>query len=120
MHVYAPGAASYRAVALSIAPQPNLRVTPAAYPRSEIYHFVPLNERVPVYQKPFTLRTEVVAEVNAEARKAYSGKSGLTITGALDYQACDDRICYNPVSLPLSWTVGLTANVPGAPPAPGR
>ena len=120
MHVYAPGAASYRIVALSIRPQPHLRMMPMAYPPSEIYHFVPLNEQVPVYQRPFTLRTEVVAEVNAEARKAFSGKSELTITGALDYQACDDKICYNPVSLPLSWTVALTANVPGAPPSPGR
>ena len=120
MHVYAPGAASYRVVALTIAPQPHLRVAPAAYPPSEMYHFVPLNERVPVYQKPFMLRTEVVAEVNAEARKAFSGRSELTIAGTLDYQACDDKICYNPVSLPLSWTVALTPNVPGAPTAPGR
>ena len=32
----------------------------------------------------------------------------LTLRGTLDYQACDDSICYNPVSVPLSWTVTLT------------
>jgi hypothetical protein len=119
MHVYAPGAASYRVVALTIAAQPHLRVTPTAYPSSEIYHFVPLNERVPVYQKPFLLRTEVVTDVNAESRKAFGGQSTLTVTGTLEYQACDDKVCYNPVSLPLSWTVRLSPNVPGVPP-PGR
>jgi hypothetical protein len=115
MHVYAPGAAAYRVVALNLTAQPHVRMAPMRYPPSEIYHFVPLNERVPVYRKPFTLAVEVVPEATAEARKAFAGKTELSIAGTLDYQACDDKICYNPVSLPLSWTVALTPNVPGAP-----
>ena len=115
MHVYAPGATQYRVITLNIAPQPGVRTSPMRYPASEIYHFVPLNERVPVYQKPFTLLVEAVPEATAEARKALAGKNELVISGTLEYQACDDKICYNPVSLPLSWKVGLTPNVPGAP-----
>lgn len=115
MHVYAPGAAAYRVIALNIAPQPHVRLVPVRYPASEIYHFVPLNERVPVYQKPFTLMMEVVPDATAEARKAMSGKNELVMTGTLEYQACDDKICYNPVSLPLSWKVALRENVAGAP-----
>lgn len=115
MHVYAPGASNYRVIALNIAPQPGVRTMPLRYPASEIYHFVPLNERVPVYQKPFTLRMDVVPEVTAEARKMLAGKNELAITGTLEYQACDDKICYNPVSLPLAWTVALKGLVPGAP-----
>lgn len=115
MHVYAPGATGYRVITLNITPQPHVRTLPPRYPASEIYDFVPLNERVPVYQKPFTLLMEVVPEATAEARKALSGKSELVITGTLEYQACDDKICYNPVSLPLSWKVALAASVPGAP-----
>jgi hypothetical protein len=79
---------------------------------------VPLNERVPVYQKPFTLSMDVVRENTAEARKATTGMTELVVTGVLEYQACDDKICYNPVSLPLSWKVGLIPNVPGAPVPP--
>ena len=56
MHVYAPGVAGYRPVALAIAAQPFVRVLPLAYPPSEIYFFKPLNERVPVYQKPLLAR----------------------------------------------------------------
>jgi peroxiredoxin len=116
MHLYAPGATGYRVISLNIEPQPHVRVLPAKYPPSEIYHFVPLDERVPVYQKPFTLLTEVVPEATAEARKAFAGMSELVIRGTLDYQACDDKLCYNPVSLPLSWKMSLRPNVAGAPP----
>ena len=107
MHVYAPGAEKYRVVTVEIEPQPFVRLLPIQYSASEIYFFEPLNERVPVYQKPFTLVQEVVPEVSREARAAFEGKDTLTLTGSLEYQACDDRICYNPVSVPLSWTVKL-------------
>jgi len=107
MHVYAPGADKYRVVTIEIEPQPFVRLLPIQYSASEIYFFEPLNERVPVYQKPFTLLQEVVPEVSREARAAFEGKDTLTLTGSLEYQACDDRICYNPVSVPLSWTVKL-------------
>jgi peroxiredoxin len=115
MHVYAPGASNYRVITLNITPQPHVRTAPIRYPASEIYHFVPFNERVQVYQKPFTLLMDVVAEATAEARKAFAGRTELAISGTLEYQACDDKICYNPVSLPLSWKVAMQGLVPGAP-----
>ena len=62
IHVYAPGAASYRPIAVTIAPQPFVQLRPLQYPPSEIYFFKPLNERVPVYQKPFRLIQEVLLE----------------------------------------------------------
>jgi peroxiredoxin len=117
MHVYAPGATNYRVVSLNLQPQAHVRVMPVKYPPSEIYHFVPLDERVPAYQKPFTLASEAVVDATAEARKALAGKTELVLTGTLDYQACDDTICYNPVSLPLSWKMSLRPNVAGAPPS---
>ena len=115
MHVYAPGASNYRIISVNITPQPHVRTSQLRYPASEIYHFVPLNERVPVYQKPFTLLMDVVPEATAEARKALAGRKELVISGTLEYQACDDKICYNPVSLPLTWTVAMQGLVPGAP-----
>jgi hypothetical protein len=29
------------------------------------------------------------------------------VTAAFDYQACDDKECFNPASVPLSWTLPL-------------
>ncbi|HYL34349.1 MAG TPA: protein-disulfide reductase DsbD domain-containing protein [Bryobacteraceae bacterium] len=111
VHVYAPGAQSYRIVKLDIAQQPYLRILPMAYPPSETYFFKPLKERVPVYQKPFTLLQEAVLEVSPEAIKALAERTELKLSGTLEYQACDDQQCFNPASAPLSWTFKLTPNI---------
>ena len=107
MHLYAPGASGYRVISLSMAEQPIIRVLPLKYPTSEMYVFKPLNERVPVYQKPFTLLQEIVLEGQPSAQAALKGKDSLTLGGTLEYQACDDKVCFNPASIPLSWTVSL-------------
>ena len=107
MHVYAPGATGYRVIGLSLTPPPFVRVFPMQFPESEIYHFVPLDEHVPVYQEPFRLLQEVVPEASREAIQSFEGQDSLTLTGSLEYQACDDTLCYNPTSIPLSWTVAL-------------
>ena len=107
IHVYAPGANNYRVIALTIAPQPFVRLLPMKYPASQTYFFKPLNERTPVYQKPFTLVQEIIFEGTPQAQAAFRGKNSVTIAGTLEYQACDDKICYNPASVPLSWTLNL-------------
>jgi peroxiredoxin len=116
IHVYAPGAKGYRMISLSIAPDPLVRVLPMRYPESEIYFFKPLNERVPVFQKPFRLMQELVLEGTAQAQAALRGKENVTVKGALEYQACNDKECFNPVSVPLSWTLMLRPLVVPPPP----
>jgi len=118
MHIYAPGASSYRVVALKLEPQPFVRSLPMKYPASEIYNFKPLNERVPVYQKPFTLVQEVTVEGTPQAQAAFRGKDSLVLTGTLEYQACDDSTCYTPMSIPLSWTLKFRALVTERPTRP--
>ena len=109
MHVYAPGAEEmgYRVIALNLAPTPHVRFEPVEFPESEIYYFEPLDERVPAYQRPFTLLQEAVVSGSAEAEEALAQLDALTLSGTLDYQACDDKICFEPVSLPLSFTLDL-------------
>ena len=107
MHIYAPGATNYRIVAVTMAPQPFVQMRPVQYPPSEIYFFQPLNERVPVYQKPFRLVQEVLVEGTQPAQAALRGKESITLSGTLDYQACNDKECFMPASLPVSWTLSL-------------
>ena len=107
IHVYAPGAKSYRAIGLTIAPQPFVRTLSMKYPPSQIYFFKPLNETVPVYQKPFSLVQEVILEGSPQAQTAFRDKDSITLAGTLEYQACDDEICFIPASIPLSWTLSL-------------
>jgi cytochrome c biogenesis DsbD-like protein len=97
MHVYAPGAKDYMPIALELN-SAGVRAGKLAYPASQDWYFEPTKEHVPVYQAPFRLAQDVVV--------ASTVKPGtLIITGVLKYQACDDTICYNPVTEPVSWTV---------------
>ena len=107
IHVYAPGASGYRVIDVKLESQPAFQAQPIQYPRSEIYFFKPLSERVPVYQKPFTLRQDVLLDGTPQSQAALRGKESVTLSGTLEYQACDDKICFNPESVPLSWTFTL-------------
>lgn len=117
MHVYAPGAKGYRVITLTVAPEPFVKALPLKYPASEVYFFEPLNERVPVFQKRFTLLQDVIPDASPEAQVALRDKGTLTLNGALEYQACDEKTCFNPVSLPVSWTLALK---PMVVPQPGK
>ena len=83
-----------------------------------MYLFKPLNERVQVYEKPFTLVQQVILEGQPEAQAALRGKDSVTLTGTLDHQACDDKVCFNPASVPLSWTIPLRPLITERPPRP--
>lgn len=107
MHLYAPGRHTYQVVRLEIDPQPWLKVQPTVYPASEIYHFKPLDERVEVFAKPFRLRRDVTLLATPEAQKLLGSMTTATIRGALEYQACDDKVCFNPARVPVSFTVRL-------------
>ena len=109
MHVYAPGKHTYQVVRLNIDPQPWLRVHAPAYPASEIYHFKPLDERVEVYMKPFRLRQDVTLLATPDAQKLLAAMPTATITGNLEYQACDDKVCYTPARVPVRFTVAVNA-----------
>jgi hypothetical protein len=43
---------------------------------------------------------------DAEALQAHlRGRRQMTVKGTLDYQACDDSVCYLPVAVPFQWTL---------------
>ncbi len=107
MHVYAPGAdeMGYQVIGFSMAPSDYVRFESVEYPESETYHFEPLDEYVSVYQEPFTILQEAVIEASAEIEEELDGIDAITLSGMLEYQACDDAICYLPVSVPVSFTI---------------
>src|SRR5262245_1909838 len=99
VHVYAPGAKDYIPVKVTLKPQADLKVGKMTYPKSEMLFFAPLNETVPVYQKAFRLEQEVTLAKTAKAG------STVTVAGTLEFQACDDKVCFVPENVPVSWTV---------------
>lgn len=109
MHLYAPGRHRYQVVRLTLDPQPWLRPHATIYPASEIYHFKPLDERVEVFMKPFRLRRDVTLLATQEAQKHFGAMTTVTLTGALEYQACDDKLCFSPARVPISFVVSVKA-----------
>ncbi len=107
IHVYAPGVSGYKPIALAVEQQPWVVVKGAQYPAPEDYHFKPLNEHVKVYQQPFRIAQDVALDASTEAQAALKAVSSLTLKATLTYQACDERICFSPQSVPLTWTVAV-------------
>ena len=60
-----------------------------------------------MFMKPFRLRRELILLATQEAQKTLAALGTVTITGALEYQACDDRVCFNPSRVPVSFAVKL-------------
>jgi peroxiredoxin len=109
IHLYAPGADAmgYRVIGMTLDPVPHIRFEPVEFPESEIYHFEPLDERVPVYQRRFTLLQEAVVSGEPEAEEALKEIDAVTVSGTLNYQACDDKLCFDPVAVPLTFTLAV-------------
>jgi Disulphide bond corrector protein DsbC len=57
------------------------------------------DEKVSVFQKPFRLTQDVTLDTSAKPG------STVAVAGTVNFQACDDRVCYPPENAPVSWTV---------------
>jgi DsbC/DsbD-like thiol-disulfide interchange protein len=97
IHVYAPGSKDYIPITVKLNALPEIKAGKLAYPKSETMTF--LDEKVPVFQKPFRLTQDVTVD------KSTKPGSSVTVSGTVSYQACDDRVCYAPESAPVTWTV---------------
>lgn len=108
LHVYAPGS-RYRAVAIKLSPRSGFRLeAPVAYPKPVPFVFKPLNETVPVYDAPFRLVAQLGLDPATPAAGAPPTRNEIVLNASFDYQACDDRFCYLPESVPLRWTIAST------------
>jgi thiol:disulfide interchange protein DsbD len=114
IHVYAPGNDNYIPVSLQIDSQPALTIPPPEFPPAEDFYFAPLNEHVKVYQKSFRIVQHVTLAATDEFRESLKKQPSLTIKGTVRYQACDDRVCFAPTRVPVSWTINAKAGGPAA------
>jgi len=97
MHVYAPGNADYIPITVKLNPATEIKAGKVAYPKSEVMTLA--DEKVSVFQKPFRLTQDVTLEKSAKVG------STISVAGTVQYQACDDKVCYPPESAPVSWAV---------------
>jgi DsbC/DsbD-like thiol-disulfide interchange protein len=95
MHVYAPGAKDFTVVSLILTPQPDITPGKPVYPKADVAA-APGSDDAPAYSKVFRITQPVTVK---------NGAKDVTIAGVLNYQACDDRVCYPVSSLPVTWSV---------------
>lgn len=97
MHVYAPGVEGYIPIDWKMQDSPGATVHAPEFPRSEKLYLKAIGETVPAYRNHFRVTRDITIARPPDA----SGE--FTVTGALRYQACDDRVCYIPQQLHLAW-----------------
>ncbi len=108
IHVYAPAEKDAIPITLTLAPEEGVKAQPPVFPVAEKFFFAPLKLTQLVYSKPFRI-TQQVTVSPAVAQHARETGGTLVVKGTLRYQACDDKVCYMPKSVPLSWTLSLKA-----------
>lgn len=100
MHVYAPGVEGYRPVALTLGENPALLVHDTDFPESRTIHLEAIGETVPVYEG----RARILQDVTISPRYR---EPSLEIPATFSYQACDDRVCYIPTKVPVTFHLKL-------------
>ena len=100
MHLYAPGVEGYKAAVFSIDENPLLRPHGAEFPEAEILHLPAINERVPVFEHEVRITQDVTVSPRARGPQ-------LIVSGSFEYQACDDKICYLPTTVPFDFEIGV-------------
>ena len=105
MHVYAPGVKGYIPIDWSLAPSKAGSARAPTYPPSKTLHLPAIGETVPVYEGKFRLVREVTIGTEADIKPLLKEGKDLMLEGSFRYQACDDRECYLPQTVPLRWTL---------------
>jgi len=85
-------------VRLEMESLPPLRVAKPIYPRGKPYRLAGAESDLSTYDGTFEVRLTLEAPADAETDE-------LTLKGRLHYQACGERICLSPASVPVSLSV---------------
>jgi hypothetical protein len=103
MHVYAPEVeGTYIPIAWRMPSTPALKASEVTYPKSKKLFLEAINETVPVYEGRLKLTRELTIG-SAKDIQPLLKDGELTVEGSFRYQACDDRMCYRPETVPLQW-----------------
>lgn len=107
MHVYAPGAQGYKTVDWRVNAGSLARVEAIRFPPSRTLYLKPIREKAPIYEGKIRLSREITLAAQKELKAAASATGEFTLEGELLYQACDDKVCYVPQTIPLKWVLSF-------------
>ena len=110
MHVYAPEVTGYKPIQLELEPTVAAEAGPATFPKPMSLYLPAIKETVPVFEGKF----RISQDVNVNFPKGPNGAPALptseetiSVAGQLKYQACDEKVCYPPTSVPVKWDLKL-------------
>ena len=108
VHVYGPAVGGgYQALEGTVDPLPYLTVHPARYPDVTSLRLAWTDEVLTGYEAATRIAIDVSLGTRLEMAAVLEAGRGLTITGTLRVQACDDRMCWAPEAIPLAWHLDL-------------
>lgn len=108
MHVYAPGVTGgYIPIALRLAASPAWQSDPIVYPAARTMRLEAIHETVPVYIGRFRLLDTITLAGPQQIEPLLDAQRNLAVDGDFRYQACDDRECFPPETVPVKWTLHI-------------
>lgn len=108
VHVYSPGVQGYKPIQLTLNPIAGIEFAPVVYPNSKVLYLEAIQEHVPVFEGKFRITQDAIVTTSKArdvVRSLVSAERTISITGELKYQACDDKVCYPPASVPVMWNL---------------
>ncbi len=106
MHVYAPGVEGYRPVSVSIPDIPYVRVHETVFPEADILLLPAIGEAVPVFDGSVRILQDVTLSPRLPGYDEPE-TTELSIPVTFSYQACDDKMCYVPTKIELTFELTL-------------
>jgi hypothetical protein len=103
MHVYAPGVEDYIPIEWKLEESPAAKALRFEYPASRKLHLKAIGETVAVYRGHVRITREITFGPENAVKPLVSAAGELILKGSLRYQACDNRKCYLPETVPLEW-----------------
>jgi peroxiredoxin len=104
LHVYAPGVDNYIPIEWKIEDSDTAQAHPPVFPHAEKLFLKAINETVPTYTNHFRLIRDITIPPEEKLKAKVDGSGHFTVDSVLNYQACDDRMCYFPQKVRLQWT----------------
>lgn len=99
VHVYAVGAKDFTPVTIVPTPSEGVSFLKPTFPAPALQATLGAPLPVPAYATTF--RISQPARIGERTPRGTT----LTLSAAINYQACDDRVCYPVLSAPVLWTV---------------
>src|SRR5687767_4061840 len=85
-------------IVLSVQPPAGVTVTEIVYPAPQDLQQEGATQPLAVFEREFTIGAQLAVDADVPAGE-------LVVPASLRYQACDEKVCYPPVTLATRWTV---------------